>query len=279
MRKIKAFLLVFSFLLFPLTAYAAPEDQKVYDNAQLFSPEELQTLEDMCNQYGETSQVDIVIITTKDLGGKTPKSYLEDFYDEKGFGYNNEFGDTAMVLLKTDPGHVEIQGYGQCEYYISDNRIESILNYIYPSLKNKNFYQAMEKFISQVNYYMEDEPESDYTHTEEDNQAYENVRNNKTKSGPLFQIGNQITLAIGIGAATVLLMAFGSGGRNTVNSSTYLEHGNSRVLARQDIYLRTTTTKRRKPKNNNSSGGGGSSRGGGGVSSGGHSHSGGGRSF
>jgi uncharacterized protein len=79
-----------------------------------------------------------------------------------------------------------------------------------------------------------------------------------------------------IGAIAVGIMAYGSGGRVTVNNRTYMDGKNSKVVASRDDYIRTVTTRVRRPSNNN---GGGRSSGGGGISSGGSSHSGGGRGF
>jgi len=71
-------------------------------------------------------------------------------------------------------------------------------------------------------------------------------------------------------------MAYGSGGRVTVNNRTYLDNQHSNLINRRDDYIRTVTTRARKPSNNN---GDGRSSGGGGISLDGYSHSGGGREF
>ncbi len=140
------------------SADSAEPQQKVYDLYGLFTEEEIAGLEDICAEYGEDGKIDIVIITA-DLAGESRKKYLEDFYDEHGFGYDQEFGDTAMLLLnmQSDDRGVEIQGYGNAEYYLNNDRIEHMLDDIVRLLQTGNYYGAMEEFAKQAAYYMNEE--------------------------------------------------------------------------------------------------------------------------
>jgi uncharacterized protein len=284
------------FFILPTKVSAAPEDQKVYDDYDLFTDEEEMELEDTLNSYGEEGEVDIVVITTDDLGNRSKQLYLEDFYDEMGLGYDTTFGDTVLLLIYMNPSDrsVEIQGYKNAEYYINGERIEYIIDAIYPYLKSGDYYEAVKEYGVQVSTYMNTPLPStsqnnngssgnsggsnsynsgnSYNNSNSQNNSYSRVDNLITN--PLFQLG--ISLVIGI--VTVCIMATGAGGRITTNNRTYLDAGRSRVTKSYDNYIRTTTTRVKKPENNNNNHTGGSS-GGGGVSSGGHSHSGGGRGF
>lgn len=239
------------FVLLPLgstTTYAAAGDQKIFDSYGLFTDKEISKLKDISKEYGEAGKVDIVIITTDELDGKTREQYLEDFYDANGFGYNKEFGDAVLILINmssNDRG-VEILGFGEAEKYISGSRKDRILDDIVPMLSGGKYYNAMAEYSKQVAYYM-------------------------NQKGIFFNIFFQLAIALVIGGVAVIIMALQSGGKITVSNRTYLDEQHSKLIASQDNYIRTTTTRVRKPTNNSS--------GGGGVSSGGHSHSGGGRSF
>lgn len=270
------------------TVNAAPEDQKVYDYYGLFTDEEIAQLEEISQEYGEKGQVDIVTITTDNLEGKSTKQYLEDFYDAYGFGYDMEFGDTAMILINMDPNNRDatIQGYGDAEYYINNDRIEYILDDIIRILRDGNYYNAIEEFAKQVSYYMNQEKGVNTSPATGDPGSGK-YYGESSYSGPSDYYGDpdniffntffQLAIALVIGAIVVMIMAFQSGGKITVNNRTYLDDQHSRVVASQDDYIRTTTTRIRKPTNNTK--GGGRSSGGGGISSGGHSHSGGSRGF
>lgn len=276
-------------LLFTAKAQAAPEDQKVYDYYGLFSSEEIADLEDVCAKYGEDGKVDIVIITD-DLNGKSNQKYLEDFYDEHGFGYDQEFGDTAIILVNMDEDdrNVTIQGYGNAEYYLDNDRIEYILDDVTKLLGNGDYYDAMEEFAKQAAYYMNEAKgvntapatgaAGSGNHYGESGYAGPSDYYGEKKDNIFYNTFFQLAIAVIIGAVTVGVMAAGSGGRVTVSNRTYLDEGHSGVTASRDDYIRTTTTRVKKPSNNNN-GGMGRSSGGGGISSGGHSHSGGSRGF
>ena len=280
-------LLPVSAMFNPVETFAAAKDQKVYDYYGLLDEEQVADLETICSEYGEDGKVDIVVITD-DLGGDSPKTYLEDFYDEHKFGYNQEFGDTAMILVNmySEDRSVTIQGYGDAEYYLNNDRIEHILDDITPMLKDSAYYDAMEEFAKQAAYYMNEEKGVDTTPAT-GAPGSEDYYGESGYNGPsdyygekedniFYNTGFQLLMAVIIGAVTVGVMAANSGGRVTVSNSTYLDEQNSGIVARRDDYIRTTTTRVKKPSNNQS---GGRSSGGGGISSGGHSHSGGSRGF
>ena len=246
-----------------ITTYAAPSDQKLFDDANLFTDKEKDKLESIITKNEKKGTVDIAIITKYDIGDKTRKEFLEDFYDEYGFGYNKEHGDTALILINMDPSDrgVEIQAYGAAEDYIDDDRIEHILDDIVPLLSNREFFKASKLFTKQAAYYMGN-PSGYYV-----------------ESNTLKTILIRAAISIVAGIIVVGIMAYNSSGKVTTTDRTYLDSGTSRLVAHHDTYIRTSTSKVRKPTQQSASGGGGRSSGGGGVSRGGHSHSGGGRSF
>lgn len=272
-------LLLLSACLFwasPVPSYAADTAVKnVYDNASLLNDEELSQLESLCQTVNDVRNINIVILIADSINGNR-KQYLEDYYD----GHTPALSDAVLLLLNMDENDrgIEIQGYGSCEFYLSDDRINLILDDMMPYLQNGDYFDALEFFINQTDSYMGQEPTTHYKHTEADNEAYNNVNGgnpdeNSFAKRTLIHLG----IALLVGAVSVAVMAYHSSGRNTTSQSTYLDANNSRILGRWDRYLRTTTTRRRKPEPNHNNGGGSSS--GGGVSSGGNSHSGGGRSF
>lgn len=275
-------LLLFAFLLLcffqPKTALAS-EVTHVTDDAAIFTDTEREDLETQCISVSEKNSIDVIIltITGTDL---TRKQYLEDYYDSQ----DTVLSDAVLLLLNMDPDDrgIEIQGYGSCEYSVSDDRVESIIDDIYSDLKDGAYYDAMQLFLEDVDYYVNLAPTSTYQHTEQDNQNYnENYYEDyQNADKPVDVVGislRNLLIAVVIGGVTVFIMAYNSGGRMTASQSAYLDSSHSRILGKYDRYINTTTTRRQKPKPPPDSGSG--FGGGGGVSSGGHSHSGGGRSF
>lgn len=247
----------------------------IIDDAGLLNDAQTEELKEKCRTASEKNNIGIYILTVNELSG-TRKSYIEDFYD----AYVYEAApDAAILLINMDPSErgLEIQGYGECEFNLSDDRIENILDQLVPPLQSEEYEKAIGLFIEQADYYMGITPSTRDQHTQEDNDNYsEDYYEEGKKNGFLGKTLRNLFIGIAAGAITVGVMAYHSGGRVTTNQGTYLSEGESRILGRWDRYIRTTTTRRPKPKPASS---GGSSGGGGGVSSGGHSHSGGGRSF
>ncbi len=256
----------------------ASEVTHVTDDASIFTDTEKEELEEQCSQVSESNNIDVVILTINGTD-VTRKQYIEDYYDSM----DTVLSDAVILLINmdsNDPG-VELLGYGSCEYTLSDDRIEAVLDDIVPYLQDGAYFDSMSEFLQEVDYYVNLDPTTTYQHTEEDNQNYnENYYegSQSTDSGTSFAAKSLRNLAIAVVIAVVIvfIMAYNSGGRMTANQGVYLDASHSRILGQYDHYIRTTTTRVPKPKPQNNSGGGFGS---GGVSSGGHSHSGGGRSF
>ncbi|SHN82155.1 TPM domain-containing protein [Desulfitobacterium chlororespirans] len=286
--KLALLLVIMLYAVYPSSVTAALQDQHIFDGAQLFTEDERASLEETCQQYGSESDIDIVIVTTSDLDGKTPQLYLEEFYDAKGADGDGVYRSAALLLLNMTPGarSVEIQGYGRLQTYLNNQRIEYILDDITPQLADGNYYDAMLGYAEQTASYMQQEVQGSPGVNPGSSPHYNPPQSNgagysKQEDSIFFNTFFQLGLAAVIGAAAVSIMAARSGGRITTNNRTYLDPAHSRLLDHSDQYIRTTVTKVRRPKKDehNNSGFGGGRGGGGGVSPGGHSHSGGGRSF
>ena len=278
MKKLRSALSLFIpvFILFITGAsiHAASSDiQKLYDNGGILTGSEQSEIESLCDEYSQKADADIIILTENGIDTNR-KTFIEDFYDSN----DTVLTDSIILLINMDPDNrgVEVQGYGQAEFNLSDSRLEKILDDITPMLKDGNYYDAMKEYVLKAEHYMNSGPDTDYQHTEQDNANYNENYYEDSQKAKKINIPVLLLISAAIGGITVGVMAYRSGGKMTVSQGTYLSEGNSRILARHDRYIRTSTTKTKRP--DPSSGSSGSS-GGGGVSSGGSSHSGAGRSF
>lgn len=277
-------------MLLPTThamAYEIKENQSIYDDANLLTEKEIKKLEKSASKVEKALDMSIVILLVDTTGADTGKHYAENFYDDAYDVYQAIKKDTAILLVNMDPNdrNVIIQGYGNCEFYLNNTRIEYMLDDIVPALKEKEYYNAMEAFINETEYYMnEDEGVShEYKPGQEIGESYGGsspiYKQLSTGKQLFFNIFVQLGIALVIGGISVAIMALRSSGTMTTNSRTYLDSNNSKLVVRRDDYIRTSVTKVKKPDPPANSSSGPRSSGGGGVSSGGHSHSGGGRSF
>jgi uncharacterized protein len=266
---------------------SAESNQHIYDKAGLLSTSDLSKLEDMCIEYGDEADIEIIILTHKDGNAPDGDYYIEDFYDTM------LPRDSAILLVDMYNRDVIIHGYGEAETYIHSKRIDNIITEISPYLTNGDYYTAFEIFIKSSAEYMVDETELNYDHNYNYNydgspktytppnhgsyynNGYDNNYNKTERllTDPLFQL----VISLIIGAIVVSVMAYSSGGTITTGSSTYFDPSNSGLIGRRDYYIRTKVTKVKKPtsQTNQPTRTGGINSGGfkGGVSRGGHSHS------
>ncbi|WP_306345154.1 TPM domain-containing protein [Lederbergia ruris] len=242
-----------SILLFTSPVMAAsPTKQRIYDDAELLTEQETEQLEVLAEEYSVKRETDFIILTTNDTEGKYVVKYMQDFYDEKGPGYDKKHGNTAILTVDMQHREIYLAGFYKAEKLLNDDRLDLIRDKITPAMKNEDYFTAFQTFILTADEYM-------------------GIRFGLSPDNLLFQLWFQAAVSIGLGVLIVGGMAYNSGGRVTINNKTYEDSSTSRVVNRRDQYIRTTTTKRRKPQSNS---GGGSSGGGGGRTSGGHSHSG-----
>ncbi len=270
------------------------EKTKIYDGAGLLTTGEEEELERQFYLWGQEAKTDIILVTTENMAGKTDMVYLEDFQDELYYTEDVLAENAALMLINMEDRMVTIQGYGDCEFWLSNDRIEYMLDLVYEYLTQGDYYGAAMSFGEQTVYYMsqdkgvstEYEPgqdygeayggESDY-YTEPLNERYiAGEYLGKVLSESFF--GSLLT-AVAISTVVCLIIGLNRKTKTTVYATTYMDQQNSGLSARRDDYLRTTVTKIRRPKESSGSSGGGRSSGGGGRSSGGRSHSGGSRRF
>ena len=275
------------------------EKIRVYDYADLLDESEEAALEFVLYTRGIEADTDIVLVTTDDMEGKSDQVYLEDFQDDLYFTQDILAENASLMLINMEDRIVTIQGYGDCEFWLNNDRIEYMLDWVYEDLTRGDYYAAAETFAEKTAYYMnqntgvstEYEPGQDYgeTYGGESN-YYGDVLQETYTAGEYvgMWLSDSLlgTLLVAVVGSTVACLIIGSNRKTkvTVQAATYMDQSNSGLTAKRDDYLRTTVTKVRRPKESSSSGGsrsssGGRSSGGGGRSSGGRSHSGGSRRF
>ena len=67
---------------------------KVYDYADLFTPEEEDSLMEKAQIIAAERRMDVAVVTTEYTYGKSSMEYADDFFDYNGFGY----GSITMVF-------------------------------------------------------------------------------------------------------------------------------------------------------------------------------------
>lgn len=240
----------------------------VADQANLLSDRAKQELEDKLRQMSAKWNQDFVVVTTDDAEGKDSEEYADDYYDNNGYQENG-----VLYLVDLDNGNVWISTAGAMIRFLTDRRIDSVIDAGYEDLHEKNYAAGFLAMLKCTDRYMEEGIQ--------DNQYTYDVETGK--------ISRHYALSAGeILVALVIALACGGAFFGITNarykmkmgnySYPFQEKGQVRYTRREDILVNQTITRRKIPKNP-PSGGGGGGQSSVHTSSGGVSHGGGGRSL
>lgn len=281
MRRLTYVLIVVLLLCLPLELLA--ETQQVIDNAHLFSESDEIRMIEIITRIEKKHQIDIVVLTTNavptDYSSEmwTIRNYADDYYDNHGYGMGEDRSG-VLILLDMNNRVLYLSTGGVMIDYLTDSRIENILDYAYDYLSYSRYDEAIVAALNRVEHYMNrGREEGTFRYDEVTGQRIGGIYNALTPA----EIG--VAAMIGGGVALVIFLCVT--GSYSLRGSTYSYDtgANTSVVLTQDeeMYLRQFS--HRTPRNTGSHGprSGGGRSGGSGVhrSSGGFSHGGGGRRF
>ncbi|MCM3362314.1 TPM domain-containing protein [Niallia sp. MER TA 168] len=256
-----------------MTVKAASENQKqfVFDQAMLLTDTERTELESLAVELGEETETALLVLTLDGIDGKDIKKYVEDYYDDEAPGYDQPFGNTAILAIDMEQRDIYLADFKKAEDNLDNATLDYIREQITPALSEGDYFEAFSTFMHESAYYLVDDPanlENDYDYSGIADSRNEYIEGNSSNGmlGLLSHWGFQLIVSIVLAGIVVSIMVFRSGGKVTVNGNTYMDKRNSKIINRHDRFIRKTVTKQRKPQNN--------SGGGGGITGGGHSHSG-----
>lgn len=227
MKKILTSVFVCLLLLIMVLPVFASSDY-VIDQADLLTGAQQQKLEEQCAQFRSEHGMELVILTVNNLAGKSPMAYADDYFDAN-------YGAHGILLLIN---------MGERDWYISttgnaidafiENDLINMEEDLLPYLSSGRFYEGFANFISDADYYVDDEPVSDL-------------------EAVLF-----MTVPAGAVIAGIVLLIM----RSTMNTKTpqrgaanYETEGSYHLRTNQDLFLYSNITKRPRPQNNSSGGG------------------------
>ncbi|WP_405100529.1 TPM domain-containing protein [Oceanobacillus sp. FSL H7-0719] len=258
MQLLRQSILCILFFLFLGVSTISADVQRIYDDANLLTDEEIADLEEKAAVYYDEWKTDFIVITSNDADGKHIKDFMGDFTDDLAEQFDRAQDNMVVITMNMKTRDFYVSGFGIGKKYLDDKRIDDTVNKISPFLSKGDYYKAFDTFF-------------DWT------ENYLGVSTDINPNSLFFNTFVQLAIAIGLAGLIVFFMAYSSGGRVTVTNNTYMDHENTRVVRQHDRFIRKTVTKRKKPSNNSS--GGGRPGGGGGMTGGGRSYSGGGGKF
>jgi uncharacterized protein len=221
----------------------------VVDDAALLSQDSVNELTAGAQQLSNTYGMDVVILTTKSLDGKTALNYAADYYDSKGYGQGAEH-DGVMLVLSMEDRDWAILTKGSGINAFTDYGIGAISDDIVPYFSKGDYSAGFSRFLSDAKVFLDQWKTG---------RPYD-VRDPVHLKNPLertVDIAVYLAIAAAVIAAVVLLvMILGmKTARPQYNASQYVKNGSLDIVRSQDIYLYHTQTRVRVQKESSSGGG------------------------
>ena len=118
----------------------------VYDMADLFTDEEEKQLSEQAQALSDTMKMEAVIVTTEE-NSDSAQVFADGFYMEGGFGTGS---DHSGILFLIDMGNRElyISTNGQMIRYMTDSRIDDVLDDVYNYAADADYYGAAAAFLT-----------------------------------------------------------------------------------------------------------------------------------
>ena len=255
-------ILLFSLILIVCmtTAISAASMPRLVDGADLLTDSEEITLLSMLDEISERQMLDVVIVTTNTLEGKSPMAYADDFYDYNGYGFGASY-DGVLLLVSMEDRDWWISTYGYGITAFTDYGIDCLADRFLSVLGSGYYADAFGSFAEGCDEYI-----------------------TLARNGKPFEIGADpcdasgammIAAVIGLIAAFIVTASM-KGQLKSVrqqSAGSYLKQDSMRITDSRDLYLYRNVSRVRRQTE--SSGGGSSTH----TSSSGRSHGGGGGKF
>lgn len=145
-KRILPVLLAVLFLALPFGA-SAQEDPRVFDEAGLFTQEQIQNLEDRIHTAEADSPWNYYIATTRDAGGRSARDYADDFYDHNQLGRGADKSG-VLFLIDMDNREAYLSTCGAAVDYYTSAKIERILDQVTSHLSSGKYAAAASAFLS-----------------------------------------------------------------------------------------------------------------------------------
>ena len=149
-RGIALLVMLVTFTALLPTAFA--QEQRVFDDAGLFSQSDVMSLESAIETARQEMGMDFVLLTTNDAAGKTTTAYADDYYDENGFGTGND-ASGALFLIDMDNREITISTAGKMIRILTDARINTILDKAYDKMVDADYAGAAQVVVQEVRQY------------------------------------------------------------------------------------------------------------------------------
>jgi uncharacterized protein len=270
-KRLVPLMIALLMLAMPLGIYAVSADKSVMDEAGLFSGTEESMLESSALALSDKYNMDIVITTTENADGKSSREYADDYFDYNGYGRGSDFSG-ILFLIDMDNREIYISTSGEGIKYLTDQRIESILDRVFDSgLAEGDYYSAAAAFLDETTFYLEEGIPADQYSEDEGS-----LEPNKLTA---IEAAASLIASLGLGGGFYGSVKSGYRVKNPSNPFSYRNNSIVNLANQDDRFIDKVVTSRIIPRTPPAGGGSSSGRSTTHRSSSGRTHGGGGRKF
>lgn len=259
-----AFFLFFAVFLGRTDSFG--EETRVFDDAGLFSEEEKAAFENQITSMKKEMNMDVLIVTTNDAGGKSAAEYAEDYYIDGVFGVGSDYRG-ALFLIDMDNREIYILPVGKMNRFLTDKRWNAILDQSYEAIRQMDYASCAQYFLDGVTkYYRAGIPGGQYNYDRDTGKisVYRSIRWYEAALAASIALLTAGFSCMGVVSQYSMKKERGRSGNYLM---AYRGSSQFRYSDQTDHLINKTVTHVIIPRNN----GGGNGRGGGGFSSGGRS--------
>ena len=243
-------------------------DELIYDFSDILTEEEEQKYYELFKEYKEKYDMDIVFISCnlEYTNDSVNTDFITDFYDFNDFGIDFEKYSGVVLFRNTYSSnpYFDMLSFGEAQLYYTPDVLSNILDDIYDDIHSGRYADALDLWLSKLDYY----------HNKGKNSKYYIDEN-----GFLKKNFNPYVIIIGLlsGLITFAFVGFKVKKNKMVykatNADLYADNKTFKILEKTDHLVSTHTTSWTESSSSSSGGGfSGGGHSGGGFSSGGGRH-------
>ena len=140
-------------------AYPAGIDEnlpRMDDGARLMQSVPVEALNARAKELSILYEMDLVIVTRRGLGGKTPMAYADDYFDYGGYGWRAEAtddiktGSGMIFLLDMQERDIWISTKGEGMNVFPDSRVNRLVEAVKPQLGSGDYTGAFTRFLDEA---------------------------------------------------------------------------------------------------------------------------------
>lgn len=209
--------------------------QYVYDYADLLTDEEEAKLQAECERIRELTKADYVIVTNELTGEDAWDyiGYIDNFYDDQGFGYDAPRGDGSVFLIEMTNRVTYTSTAGRLVQSVSEDSLTS-LNEEAASHMSEGAGSACEYYLKRMNKLVK----------------YESTGGRSMVEMILPSLGVGFVLAL---ILTIIAVSMMKGSDSKADLKAIHQKGTGRLVTSRDVFVRQTETRRKIEKDDSGS--------------------------